>query len=144
MNILKKLIAPMGLLSVLFALPAMAQIDHAVKFDAPSAFYAGDTQMPAGSYTVTQPDEGSPILLIEDADGSHAAFVEFTQGQSADPHAQTNVTFKKYGDAEFLDSIAIAGQRSEMQILPDRLEQDAAKATKGEQQAPSTDNVGQQ
>ena len=64
MNTLKKLIAPMGLLSLLFALPAMAQIENGVKFDAPSAFYVGNTQLPAGSYTITQPDDNEGMSSI--------------------------------------------------------------------------------
>lgn len=55
MNALKKLIVPMGLLSVLCAIPTMAQIAHSITFDAPSVFYASNAKMPAGHYTVTQP-----------------------------------------------------------------------------------------
>jgi len=69
MNTLKKLIVPMGLLSVLCAIPTIAQITNSVKFDAPSAFYAGNAKMPAGSYTVTQPNADDNLLLIEDASG---------------------------------------------------------------------------
>jgi len=49
MNTLKKLIVSLGLLSVLCAIPTMAQIANSVTFDAPSAFYAGNAKMPAGS-----------------------------------------------------------------------------------------------
>jgi hypothetical protein len=41
MNTVKKLIVLMGLLSVLCAIPAMAQITNSVAFVALSAFYAG-------------------------------------------------------------------------------------------------------
>lgn len=54
MNILKRLIVPMGLLSVLCGIPTMAQITNKVTFDAPSAFYAGNARMPVGSYTATR------------------------------------------------------------------------------------------
>jgi hypothetical protein len=77
MNTAKKLIVLMGLLSVLFAIPAMAQITTRVTFDAPSAFYAGNAKMPAGSYSVTRPNDDENLLLIEDASGSHSAFVEY-------------------------------------------------------------------
>ena len=44
MNTSKKLIALMGLLSVLCAIPMMAQISNKVTFDAPFAFYAGECE----------------------------------------------------------------------------------------------------
>jgi hypothetical protein len=69
MNTLKKRIALMGLLSMLCAIPSMAQISNRVTFDAPSVFYAGNAKLPAGSYTVTQPDPDNNLLLIEDASG---------------------------------------------------------------------------
>jgi len=59
MNTLKKVIVGMGLVSVLCAIPAMAQIANSVTFDAPSAFYAGNAKMPAGSYRLTQPGKVS-------------------------------------------------------------------------------------
>ena len=75
MNALKKLIVPMGFLSVLYAIPTMAQITNRITFEAPSAFYVGNAKMPAGHYTVTQPDPDDSILLVEDSDSSHSVFV---------------------------------------------------------------------
>jgi len=132
MNILKKLIVPMGLLSVLCAIPSMAQITNRVTFDAPSAFYAGNAKMPAGSYTVSQPDADSNLLLIEDDKGSHGAFVEYEVASSDTPHAQSDVTFNKYGNVEFLSAIWVQGRKSEMQILPSKFEQNTAKAAAAE------------
>ena len=128
MNTLKKRIVLMGLLSMLCAIPSMAQISNRVTFDAPSAFYAGNAKLPAGSYTVTQPNPDNNLLLIEDAGGSHSVFVEYVDGSSNTPHAQSDVTFNKYGDVDFLGAIWIEGRNSEMQILPSKVEQNAAKA----------------
>ena len=63
MNTLKKLIGLMGLLSILCAIPTMAQISNRVTFDAPFAFYAGNAKMPAGSYTLRQPDPDDNVLV---------------------------------------------------------------------------------
>ena len=128
MNTLKKRIVLMGLLSMLCAIPSMAQISNRVTFDAPSAFYAGNAKLPAGSYTVTQPNPDNNLLLIEDASGSHSVFVEYVDSSSDTPHAQSDVTFNKYGDVDFLGAIWIEGQNSEMQILPSKVEQNATKA----------------
>jgi hypothetical protein len=143
MNTVKKLIVLMGLLSVLCAIPAMAQIANKVTFDAPSAFYAGNAKMPAGSYTVTQQDGDDSLLLIEGAGGSHSAFVEYVVAPTDTPRPQTNVTFNKYGTAEFLSAIWIQGRNSEMQILPSKAEQNAAKAAAAEKHSLSAKNTGE-
>ena len=143
MNILKKRIVPMGLLLVLFAIPSMAQITNRVTFDAPSAFYAGNAKMPEGSYTVSQPDIDANLLLIEDANGSHSAFVEYEVVSSNTPHAQSDVTFNKYGNVDFLSAIWVQGRNSEMQILPSKVEQNAAKAAAAEKHSLSAKSASQ-
>jgi hypothetical protein len=142
MNTLKKLIMPLGLLSALCAV-TMAQIANSVKFDAPSTFYAGNAKMPAGSYTVTQPDADSNLLLIESDNGSHSAFVEYEVASSKTPHAQSDVTFNKYGNVEFLSAIWVDGRKSEMQILKSKVEQNAAKDAAAEKHSLSAKSADQ-
>jgi hypothetical protein len=142
-NSVKKLIVLMGLLSVLCAIPAMAQITTRVTFDAPSAFYAGNTKLPAGSYTVSVPNEDDNLLLIEDADGSHSIFVEFAVTSSETPRAKSDVTFNKYGETEFLSQVWVEGQDSGMQVVPSEAEQDAAKAAVAEKQSQSDNNTSE-
>ena len=143
MNTLKKLIVGMGLLSVLCAIPSMAQIANSVTFDAPSAFYAGNAKMPAGSYTVRQPDIDTNLLLIEDANGSHSAFVEYEVVSSNTSHAQSDVTFNKYGNVDFLSTIWVQGRDSEMRILPSKVEQNAAKSAAAEKHSLSAKSASQ-
>ena len=143
MNTVKKLIALMGFLSVLCAIPTMAQIPNKVTFDAPSAFYAGKAKMPAGSYSVTQPNADDNLLLIEDSSGSHSVFVEYVVAPSNTPHAQSDVSFNKYGTVDFLGTIWIQGRNSEMQILPSKAEQNAAKAANAEKHTLSAKNTGE-
>ena len=141
MNTSKKLLVLMALLSVVYAIPTMAQISTKVTFDTPSAFYAGNAKMPAGSYTATQPNIDDNLLLIEDAGGSHSVFVEFVVAPSDTPQAQTDVTFNKYGNVEFLGAIRIEGQTSEMQILPSKAEQNAGKAASAAKHSLSAKNI---
>jgi len=143
MNTLKKLIVPMGLLTILCAIPSMAQIANRVTLDAPSAFYAGNAKMPAGSYTVSQPNADDNLLLIEDPSGSHSVFVEYVVAPSNTPHAQSDVTFNKYGNVDFLGAIWVQGRNSEMQILPSKVEQNAAKAAAAEKHSLSAKSAGQ-
>jgi hypothetical protein len=98
--------------------------------------------MPAGSYSVTQPNVDDNLLLVEDASGSHSAYVEFVVAPSETPQAQTDVTFNKYGKVEFLSNIWIQGRNSEMQILPSKAEQNAAKAADAEKHSLSATNTG--
>jgi len=140
MNTSKKMFVLMALLSVTYAIPTMAQIPTKVTFDAPSAFYAGNAKMPAGSYTVTQPNADDNLALIEDAGGSHSAFVEFVVAPSNTPQAQTDVTFNKYANVEFLGAIRIQGRSSEMQIVPSKAEQNAARAADAEKHSLSASN----
>jgi hypothetical protein len=143
MNTLKKLIVPMGLLTILSAIPSMAQIANRVTFDAPSAFYAGNAKMPAGSYTVSQPNADDNLLLIEDASGSQSVFVEYVVAPSNTPHAQSDVTFNKYGNVDVLGAIWVQGRNSERQILPSKVEQNAAKAAGAEKHSLSAKSAGQ-
>ena len=143
MNTSRKLLVLTALLSVMYAIPTMAQIAHKVTFDAPSAFYVGNAKMPASSYTVTQPNFDDNLLLIEDADGSHSVFVDYVVAPTDTPRPQTNVTFNKYGTAEFLSAIWIQGRNSEMQILPSKAEQNAAKAADAEKHSLSAKNTGE-
>ena len=142
MNTLKKLIVPLGLLSILCAIPSIAQIANSVKFDAPSAFYAGNAKMPAGSYTITQPEADTNLLLIESDSGSHSVFVEYEVVSSNAPHAKSDVTFSKYGSVEFLSTIGIQGENSEMQIPPLRVEKNAAKAATADKHTLSAQIAG--
>jgi hypothetical protein len=123
----QKLAVLMSMLFLLAAIPAMAQIDNSVTFQASFAFYAGNAKLPPGSYTVRQPDDTAELLLIESADGSHSVFVDYVPDDSGNPPSKTEVTFNKYANAEFLSRISVQGQNS-MQILASKVEQNAAKA----------------
>jgi hypothetical protein len=143
MNTFRKLIVSMGLLSTLCAIPSMAQIANQITFDAPSAFYAGSAKMPAGSYRVTQPDMNSDFLLIENVNGSPSALVDYEIVSSTARHTESDVTFNKYGNVEFLSDIAIEGRKSEMQIAPSKFEQNTAKAASAEKHSLLAKNDGQ-
>jgi hypothetical protein len=142
MNTFRTHIVPLGLLSIMCAIPTMAQITNMVRFDAPTAFYAGNAKMPAGSYTVSQPDVDANLLLIEDANGSHSAFVEYEVVSSDTTHAQSDVTFNKYGNVDFLSAVSVEGRKSEMQISPSKVEQNAAKAAAAEKHSLSAKSTG--
>lgn len=131
MKIFQKLTVLMSMLCLLSAIPAMAQVDNRMTFQAPFAFYAGNAKLPAGDYTVTQQDDNADLLLIESADGLHSVFVDYMTNDSDTAPAKTEVTFNKYGNTEFLGRISIQGQNS-MQVLASKAEHNAAKAAAAE------------
>ena len=139
MKAFPKLTVLMSVVFLLSAIPTVAQIDNSVTFEVPFAFYAGNAKMPAGSYTVTQPDDNAELLLIESADGSHSAFVEYTPDGSDTPPPKTEITFNKYANTDFLSGISVQGQTS-MQIRASKAEQNAAKAAAAEKHSLSAKN----
>ena len=127
MKIFTKYAALLSVAFLLFAIPALAQDNNGVKFDAPFAFQVGDQTMPAGSYRVTQPDLNVPVLLVQDADASHSTFIAYTPVDDESPQAETLIGFKRYGDVEFMDRITIAAENVEIQLFQSKAEKRAAK-----------------
>jgi hypothetical protein len=134
MNSVGKLVAKMGLLSLLSVMPLAAQIDSGVDFTTSFPFYAGDTKLPAGHYKVTQPDMGDDhLLLVENLNGgAHSVFVEFIPTRSAQPHPKSDVTFEKIGDTDYLNRVWIEDQNYGIKVAPGKEETKAAAASKGQ------------
>ncbi len=126
MNSAGKLVVKMGLPSLVSVMPLAAQIENGVDFTTSFPFYAGDTKLPAGQYKVTQPDADDDLLLVESINGAHSVFVEFLPTQSAQPHRQSDVTFQKYGDADYLNRVWIEGQNYGIKVAPSKVETEAA------------------
>jgi hypothetical protein len=116
-----------GMLSLLFALPALGQITTSLNFETTFPFYAGNAKLPAGAYTVTPATESTGLLLLESNDRHHSVFIEYVTTNSEKAHGQTDVTFNKYGKNDFLDLLWIQGQAYGMQVAPTKFEQAAAK-----------------
>jgi hypothetical protein len=126
MNSFEKRVVKMGLLSLLSVMPLAAQIDNGVEFKTTFPFYAGNAKMPAGSYMITQSDIDSSVLLVRSQDGVYSAFVDFVPTHAEQPHPQSDVTFHKYGDTDYLNRIWIDGQRFGMKVDPTKAETKAA------------------
>ena len=114
-------------LSMGSALPALAQtIDDHIDFKASFPFYAGDKQMPAGTYRITQPDMNSDHVLIESTDGSYSAFVDYIPTFSLQPREKTSVTFQKDGGIDYVSRISVEGENYGMRFEPTKTELKAA------------------
>jgi hypothetical protein len=133
MNRAGKLVVKMGLLSLLSVMPLAAQIDNSVNFTTSFPFYAGDTELPAGHYKVTQPDLNDNLLQVESlSGGAHSVFVEFVPTQSAQPHPKSDITFQKIGDADYLNRVWIEGQNYGIKVAPGKVETEATATAKGQ------------
>jgi len=138
MKISRTIVVLAGLALLVAMVPAFAQntwngSSLNVKFTAPMAFYVGDKQMPAGEYEVTQAAGYQANTLLVRGAGKNEAYAEFTPIGSPKPLAKMEVTFNKYGDKEYLNSINYPGSDAAMgnwilQINPSAGEQAAAKA----------------
>jgi hypothetical protein len=128
MKTLLKLAGSSGLLCLLFAMPVEAQIVNGLSFTTTFPFYAGNTKLPPGTYTVTPSSFGESMLQIENTGRTHSAFIEFLPTQSEAAHASGDVTFKKYGTVDFLDRLWVGGQQFGMQLEPTKVEKKLAES----------------
>jgi hypothetical protein len=128
-----------GLVALVAAMPAVAQNtwngdELNVSFTAPMPFYAADTKMPAGAYHIKQNVGVDSSMLVVKADrGKHEVLVPFEAIESPKPVKNIDVTFNKYGNDEYLNSIAYGSisntqGRWILKIKPTAAEQAAAKA----------------
>ena len=114
MHKLGKIVATMGMLSLVSVMPLAAQVAHSavssVVFTAPFPFYAGTVKLPAGSYRITEPNENTNVVLIRNSAGTKGEFINFIPTSSWDPQKESDVTFQKYGDTGYLQALSIEGE----------------------------------
>ena len=108
-----KIVMTMGMLLLLSAMPLAAQVAYSayyrVVFTAPFPFYAGNVKLPAGSYSITEPEENASTVLIQNSAGTKGEFITFIPTRSLDSQKKSDVTFQKYGDTGYLQTLSIEG-----------------------------------
>lgn len=112
--------------AVLLAIPAVAQTAQSVDFTTSFPFYAGNAEMPAGTYTISLSTQIDGVLMIQSKNESHTAFIEVDPTSSESPHAESDVTFNKYGNTDYLNKLWVQGTSSGFQVNPTRMEKKAA------------------
>jgi hypothetical protein len=136
----RKSISLVAVVLILIALPMVAQITNPLTFKTTFPFYVGNAKMPAGEYRVSQPGLEEGLLLIESVSGSHSAFVEIDATTTDQPHPQTDITFNRYHNIDFLNAVWVQGQNSGMQVEPSKYEQSVAKTATPEKHSVSVKN----
>ena len=121
-----KIVVTMGMLSLLSIMPLAAQVAHSlvnsVVFTAPFPFYAGNVKLPAGSYRITEPIENANIVLIRNIASTKGEFIYFTPTSSLDPQKENDVTFQKYGDTGYLQTLSVEGETNGIEFPPTKAE----------------------
>lgn len=125
----EKVFLSMGLLSLISVMPLKAQVGNGIQFNTPFPFYVGHAKMPAGSYTLTEPDDlDRQAIMVRSNDGRFGAAALVIGTQSSQPQRQTMVVFDKYGDTLFLDKVLLSGDTSGVMVLPTKAEKRAEES----------------
>lgn len=94
-----------------------AQIEGVIKVNVPFTFYVGNTELPAGEYTIRRAVASNPdVLEIRSADNKTAVLVLGRPAHSTTTPSKTQLIFKKYGDAAVLSQIFEAGNASGVEL----------------------------
>jgi hypothetical protein len=106
---------------------ASAQIDNPMVFTMDTAFVAGNTTFPAGTYEIRPTDDQS-VVEIQNEKGSPEALFEVEPLVSVAPFKQTELVFNKYGNNLVLKEAMIAGETSGITTVTSHLEKRHRKA----------------
>jgi hypothetical protein len=88
-----------------------------INVDIPFAFVAGNTVMPAGSYTIEEPTIHGVLLLRGSQPNSTAMVLAVNGGPSTMTHA--GVKFSRRGSAVVLSTIDVPGGSSYLLVAPE-------------------------
>ena len=106
---------------------ASAQIVYPVVFTMDTAFVAGNTTFPAGSYEI-RPTEDPSIVEIQSEKGAPQALFEVEPLVSVTPFKQTEIVFNKYGNNLVLKEVTVAGETAGVTTVTSHLEKQHRKA----------------
>jgi len=105
------------------ATPAQAQ-SGALKVNIPFDFYAGDQQLPAGTYTIQPVASGTVILKSAERHASAALIGFYVSNPRRSNTAR--VIFNQYGSETFLSELWWTGQRDGLKPMPTNRERELA------------------
>ena len=97
----------------------------------PFAFTVGDTNLPAGVYTVRilNPTSDRKALQIRSEDGRSSAIVQ-TLGVIGELASDTKLVFRRYGDRYFFAEAQMAGEMTSLAAARTRAERATQRAMK--------------
>jgi hypothetical protein len=115
------------LLGSIVPVTAGIQIINRVTFSTTFPFTAGNTKLPAGSYSIRPLDDDSEIMEISSADGKTSALFETMTAELPRTPSKGEVVFKKYGDSYVLSEIYEPGSKLGAMTIKSHAERQHAK-----------------
>ena len=126
MRMASRLVLAAAVLVAATAASANAQVTDRIRFKTNFSFVAGNTTLPAGSYTVTPMDDDPSVLEL--SNGKVSVLLETQADRPARMPSKTEVTFNKYGNAYVLHEIVDPEAQGGAVILPLHAEKRHQKA----------------
>jgi hypothetical protein len=110
----------------------VAQAQELLAVNIPFDFVAGNTQLPAGEYTVRDSAPTHAIILISRKDSATSAFLVTNAAVSAEPQSESKLVFNRYGERYFLSQVWTEGNSQGRQLLKSGREKEMSQIAKNE------------
>ena len=114
------------------AFTRVAQAQELLAVNIPFDFVAGNTQLPAGEYTVRVSAPTHTIILISRKDSATSAFLVTNAAVSAEPQSESKLIFNRYGERYFLSQVWTEGNSQGRQLLKSGREKEMSQIAKNE------------
>ncbi len=95
---------------VMFATTRVAEAQQSLAVNIPFDFVAGNTQLPAGEYTVKVSAHTHSLILVSRKDSTASAFINTNAAVSSMPQSESKLIFNRYGNRYFLSQVWTARQ----------------------------------
>jgi hypothetical protein len=115
----------------------VAQAQEHVVVNIPFDFVAGNTQLPAGQYSITASGPDWTLLLIDRKDAA-SAYMGTNAVVATEIQSESKLIFNRYGDRYFLSQVWTAGNSRGRQLLKSAREKEMAQTAKLENQSQVT------
>jgi hypothetical protein len=115
---------------VMFATTRVAEAQQSMAVNIPFDFVAGNTQLPAGEYTVKVSAPTHSLILVSRKDSTTSAFIITNAAVSSMPQAESKLVFNRYGDRYFLSQVWSEGNSQGRQLLKSTREKEIALTAK--------------
>jgi hypothetical protein len=120
------------------AFTRVAQAQEPVVVNIPFDFVAGNTQMPAGEYSVKTSGPTKALILVARNGSTASAFMNTNAAVASEPKTESTLIFNRYGDRYFLSQVWTVGNACGRQLLKSTREKEMAQTAKLENQGQVT------
>lgn len=108
----------------------VAQAQDPLAVNIPFDFMAGNTQLPAGEYTVKVSGPTNTVILVSRKDSTVSAFMNTNAAVSVEPQSQSKLIFNRYGNRYFLSQVWTEGNSQGRQLLKSAREKEMSQIAK--------------